>query len=288
MRTRARVQSALPKPPLSLHSSNSDKEGETERDTRAAESTMTLPLKINQTESVPTRGHLCSPTKTQEKSSQWRSTVSMLMAVAALSCSGFGFVDATWLDGLSAATNKSTCKPSSVEVKGFDPSRFQPAPPPRPACTHPRPRSHPYPRLRPRLLPQPPYLPLHLPYISPNTAPLPSFEAATPNPNPTPNPNTLTLILSLISLRTLTLTLTKVATPIDQAMLPSICSSLLNGTRKDGSDADLLPYISPASRLLSPLDLPRYVPYTSPISPPYLPYISPISPLYLPRHAQGR
>ena len=116
VRTRARVRSALPKPPLSLHSSNRDKEGETERLTRAAESTMTLALKINQPESVPTRGHLCSPTKTQEKSSQWRSTVSMLIAVAALSCSGFGFVDATWLDGLSAATNKSTCKPTCTNA----------------------------------------------------------------------------------------------------------------------------------------------------------------------------
>ena len=68
------------------------------------------------------------------------------------------------------------------------------------------------------------------------------------------------------------------ATPIDQAMLPSIRFSLLNGTSKDGSDADLLPYISPASRLLSPLYLPRYVPYTSPISPLYLAHISAISP----------
>ena len=40
-------------------------------------------------------------------------------------------------------------------------------------------------------------------------------------------------------LRALTLTLTKATTPIDPAMLPAIRSSLLNGTRKDGSDADL-------------------------------------------------
>ena len=78
-----------------------------------------------------------APTRTLEKSSQpWRNTMSVLMAVflvvlAAMSCAGFGSVDATWLDSAesgavlaldAAATNKSTCKPSSVEVKRFGPS----------------------------------------------------------------------------------------------------------------------------------------------------------------------
>ena len=79
-----------------------------------------------------------------------------------------------------------------------------------------------------------------------NTAPLPSFEAAT---------------------------------PIDPAMLPAIRSSLLNGTRKDGSDADLR------------FDLPTN--FQGGIADPYFagkmlltsPYISlhlPYTPLYLP------
>ena len=69
-RTRARTR-ALSKPPLSLHSSNSAKDGkpsetramnitQTERDTSADESTITLALKNTQTEPVPIhRGHLC-------------------------------------------------------------------------------------------------------------------------------------------------------------------------------------------------------------------------------------